>query len=84
LNKKIFQMRGTKKDNFVEYFLEQGAVQEHNCFATARWTAQIIKVQEVKLGSLRLPEVVIEMTWDETADEQFLVDFQMAFLTAGG
>lgn len=80
-----FVMRGKRRNEYVTFFLEKGAIrQEEGHYRADEWQVWIGDEQKARLGSLEIPEVELTLDFFGTENADLVVEFRRVFLTAGG
>ena len=79
------EMRGTRRQEFVDYFLSQGGEdQGDGKFKGPFWDVKIGPQESIGLGAVELPSVKLSFSVEEDKWESFLSTFWMKFLRGGG
>lgn len=85
LKSKTLQMGGFYRESFVEYFLKIGGITEnHKTFKGPYWEALVGPQFWRKLGSLNIQHVIITIKAEDDKFDEFLAEFRLNFLKAGG
>lgn len=84
-----FTMRGTRREEYLSYFEKIGEVREELPGGSSRvagkgWMVLVGPESEVRMGSIRFPEVPITISCVEGIFEAFIRDYRLKFMTAGG
>jgi len=79
------EMRGTRRQEFVNYFLSLGGEDLGNArLGGPFWEVKIGPQESIRLGAVELPSVKISFSVEEDKWESFLSAFWMKFLRGGG
>lgn len=92
---RIFEMRGTKKEVFVDFFLALGGIPENNrdikdtinqvtVICGQGWRVWIEAETKGLIGALVFPDVDLKIETEEVLFESFIQAFKLKFMTAGG
>lgn len=85
LKTKTLDMGGIYRKDFVEYFLKIGGrTYDQQSFKGYYWEAFVGPQTWRMLGSLRIQHVLITLNVDEDKFDEFLAEFRLNFLRAGG
>lgn len=81
----IREMRGIPYFLLVEYLEEMGGTQvEEGIIQAEDWTVHLEKMQPFKIGSLRVGQSRLTIFVEEEAEADFISQFSMKTLRAGG
>jgi len=85
LKTKTVEMGGIYREEFVRYFLKIGGKMENQeIFKGPYWNISVGPEIWRMLGSLRIHHVLITFNVEEDKFDQFLAEFRLNFLRAGG
>ena len=85
LKTKTLLMGGICREKFIEYFLKIGGKAEgKEIFKRDYWKVQVGSETWEKIGSLRINHVLITFYVEEDKFDEFLAEFRLNFLRAGG
>lgn len=80
-----FVMRGKRRNEYVTFFLEKGAIRQgEGHYRAEEWLVWIGEEQKARLGSLEIPEVEVVLDLFGTESGELVEQFRRVFLTAGG
>lgn len=84
-----YTMRGTKRDEYLDYFEKIGEKREElkdneTCVTGRGWSVTVGPESEVRIGAMRFPEVPITITCEEEIFDEFIRTYRLKFMTAGG
>lgn len=83
--KQNYQMRGFKRNRFEEYFKSIGGIEtSRGVFESSDWKVVLSDEESVSIGSIKFPEVDVEIICDESIFDEFIESYKIKFLTAGG
>jgi hypothetical protein len=77
-------MGGIARADFIRYFLQIGETADQETFTGEYWKAQVGPEIFGMLGIMRIPRVTITISVDEDRFDDFLAEFRLRFLRAGG
>lgn len=82
---KTLEMGGTKREEFIKYFLKIGGqAEDQETFKGDYWEAQIGPNDWRTLGSFKICKVLVTLKIEEEKFDEFLAQFRINFLKAGG
>lgn len=85
LKTKTLEMGGIYRKDFVEYFLKIGGkTEDQETFKGYYWEVLVGSETWRMLGSLRMQHVLITFNVEEDKFDDFLAEFRLNFLRAGG
>ena len=85
LKTKTLLMGGIYRESFIEYFLKIGGKAEgKEIFKGDYWKVKVGSETWEKIGSLRINHVLITFYVEEDKFDEFLAEFRLNFLRAGG
>ncbi|WPC39518.1 hypothetical protein [Clostridium sp. JS66] len=85
LKNKNLQMGGIYREDFIKYFLEIGGMREsEQIFKGEYWKVDVGSQTWKKLGALKIQHVLIKLSVEEDKFDDFLAEFRLNFLRAGG
>jgi hypothetical protein len=85
LKTKTLEMGGIFREDFVEYFLKIGGkTEDRETFKGYYWKVLVGSETWRTLGSLRICHVLITFKVEEDKLDDFLAEFRLNFLRAGG
>ncbi|NTW71600.1 MAG: hypothetical protein HGA49_05100 [Eubacteriaceae bacterium] len=90
-----FKMRGTKREEFISYFIGLGGKAESNILnevtpdagmriSHVNWSVLVEEERQGKVGFLIFPDVDLTLEVEEEIFDGFVRDFRLKFITAGG
>lgn len=78
-------MGGVYRDDFVKYFLHIGGkTEDQQKFKGSFWEVIVGPDAWKRLGSLRMNHVLVTLSAEEEKYDEFLAEFHLNFLKAGG
>jgi hypothetical protein len=85
IHTQTLEMRGLRRQVFVEYFLSQGGnlVNWHQIHGP-NWKVELGLESEIRLGSITLPLIQVTFEADKETALDLIHAFRMRFLSAGG
>lgn len=82
---KVMEMRGIRRQEIVDYFIEIGGDDEgQGSFTGHGWQVEVGQENMVRLGSLEIPSTVVRLQCEEELFENMVYEFRLRFLKAGG
>lgn len=79
------EMRGLKRQVFVDYFLSQGGILvDWDLIQSPGWEVRLGMEREISLGSITLPVVLVTFEAEKETALIIIHAFRMRFLSAGG
>lgn len=79
------EMRGLKRQAFVDYFLSQGGILvDWDLIHSPGWKVRLGMEREISLGSIILPVVLVTFEAERETALIMIHNFRMSFLSAGG
>lgn len=79
------EMRGLKRQVFVDYFLSQGGLLVYwDLIQSPGWEVRLGTESEISLGSITLPVVQVTFEAERETALSMIHAFRMRFLSAGG
>jgi len=85
LKTKTLEMGGISREDFIEYFLKIGGKAEDQATFIGHYWKVLVGPEDWNiLGPLRIKHVLITFNVEEDKFDEFLQEFRLNFLNAGG